>query len=108
MMDASNLATGVAFALAAAVAMAAAFTALTSANAVKRVVSIVVALIGAMLASAALAAPAQLVVAAGALAFAFCAVGVALIVRLQEAYGAVEVGDFDSADEQSELREPEA
>jgi len=107
-MTAQVIASGGVFAVALVIALAGAFAALTSANVVKRVTAVLVALIGAMLALAALGAPASALIVGGALVFAYGAVGVALIVRLQEAYGGVEIGDIDSADAQSEPREPEA
>jgi predicted tellurium resistance membrane protein TerC len=107
-MSAAVVAYGAAFAIALVVAMSAALAAFTSSNATKRVAALLVALIGAVLAAAALGAPASVLIAGGALAFVYCTVGVALIVRLQEAYGGVEVFEIDAADEQSEPREPEA
>jgi hypothetical protein len=107
-MSATLVASGGAFAIALVVAMAGVLAAFTSANAGKRVAAVLVALVAAMLALAAFGAPASALIAAGALAFVYCAVGVALMVRLQEAYGGIEVKDIDAADEQSEPRETEA
>lgn len=101
-------ASGAALAIALALTLSAALAAHSSTNATKRVGAVLVALIGAMLAAAALGAPAALLIGGGALGFAYCAVGVALIVRLQEGYGGVEIPEIDAADEQSEPREPEA
>lgn len=72
--------------------------ALISSNVLRRLAGIAVAQIGAALALAALGAPSQALVAAGAVAFAQIAAGVAILVRLQEAYGDIEANDVDAAD----------
>lgn len=94
--------------LAAAVAMLmlGAVAAWTSANLIKRVAGLVVAMLGAVAGLAALSAPPGLMIAGAAAAFAQLALGVALGVRLQEAYGGVEVADFDIADDADEPAEP--
>lgn len=79
--------------------------ALISPNVLKRLVGIAVAQIGAMIALAALGAPSQALTAAGAIAFAQIAAGMAILVRLQESYGeteAIEIDAADAADEPSE------
>lgn len=107
-MAPSVIAGAAAFAIAVALALIAAIAAYASANATKRLAAVLVALIAALLAAAALGAPQTMLIAGGAIAFGYCAVGAALVVRLQEAYGGVEVGDFDAADEASEPQEPAA
>ena len=97
-----------AFVIAVALALIAALTAHVSANATKRLAAVIVALFAAMLALAALGAPQAALIAGGVIAFAYCIMGVALVVRLQEAYGGVEVAELDAADEASEPREPSA
>lgn len=79
-----------------------------SANTAKRLAGLLIAQLGAMLGLAVLGAPQGAIIAGVALAFAHVLVGAALIVRLQEAYGGVEVAEFDAADEQSEPSEPAA
>jgi hypothetical protein len=77
-------------------------------NATKRVGGIVVAHIGAVLALAVLGAPESVLIAAVAIALAQVVVGVAIVVRLQEAYGAIESRDVDVADDSAEPAEPGA
>jgi len=74
----------------------------SSDHATKRVIGIVVALLGALVGLAALSAPSALLIAGVAVLFGHVAVGVALVVRLQEAYGGVEAPAIDAADAQSE------
>jgi len=92
--------------LAAALVMAGAVAAWTSPNAIKRLASVLIASFGAMMGLAALAAPTGVLVAGVAVAFAYLAIGAALIVRLQEGYSAVETPEIDAADEADEPREP--
>jgi hypothetical protein len=99
------IASAAAFVVAIALALASALTAHASTNATKRLVAVIVALFAALLALAALGAPQTVLIAGGAFAFAYCVIGVAIVVRLQEAYGGVEVADFDAADDASEPRE---
>lgn len=94
-------------ALAIALVAGGAVTAFASSNALKRVMAVLVALVGAALALGALGAPAIAVTAAVAIALGYVAVGVAVVVRIQEAYGAVEMRDLDAADEEDEPRESE-
>lgn len=93
-------------ALAAALVMAGAATAWTSPNVVKRLAGVMIALLGAIMGLAALGAPNGVLVGGVAAAFGYVAVGAALSVRLQEAYGAVETPEIDAADEEDEPREP--
>lgn len=77
----------------------------TAENVWKRLSGVVAALVGAALGCAALNAGSGVVIVVGAIAFAYCAVGVALGVRIQEAYGSAETGALDRADAESEPRE---
>ncbi len=79
-----------------------------AANATKRVAAIVVAHVGAVLALGALGAPPALLIAGVAIALAQCVFGAAIVVRLQEAYGAIEAGEIDGADDAAEPAEPGA
>lgn len=79
---------------------------MTSASALKRVVGIALALIGAIMALAVLGASHTAMVAGAATAFAFVALGVAIVVRLQEDYGASGVAEFEVADADSEPTDP--
>lgn len=97
-----TLVTGVALAM----LFAGAATAFVSANIVKRIAGVMIALVGAMLCLAALGAGAQTLVAAVAIALAYCAIGAALLVRVQEAYGEVETPEANKADFADEPREP--
>ena len=51
--------------------------------------------------------PEALILAAAAILFAGLAVGVALAIRLQEAYGGIESTEIDAADAQSEPESPD-
>lgn len=87
---------------AAALLLLGAIAAWTSTNVVKRVAAIALAHIGAVCALSVLGAPDKALSAAVTAAFAQLTLGVALVVLLQERYGAVEVLDIDAADAQSE------
>lgn len=91
-------------AIAAALISSGAVVAFTSASAVKQIAAIVIAVTGAILASALLQAPSVALMAGVAAAFAYSVIGVALIARLQEAYGAIETDDIDAADQDDEPR----
>lgn len=80
----------------------------TATNAVKRVVGIAIAGFAAMLALAVLRAPEAALIAALALVFAHVLIGAAIVVRLQEGYGGVELTDIDAADEHAEPPEQAA
>lgn len=84
-----------------------AVAAFASANALKKVAGTLIALAGAATALAALQAPSLAVIAAVAIAFAYAVVGVAVVVRVQEAYGDIESDEIDAADRRDEPREPE-
>jgi hypothetical protein len=77
-------------------AMAGAVTAFAASNAIKRLIGVAIAGFGAVTALA-LWVPAA-VTPAAAILFVYLAVGAALIVRVQEAYGSIETRDLDSAD----------
>jgi hypothetical protein len=94
-------------ALAMALVAGGAVAAFVSSNALKKVAAVLTALVGAALAAALLGAPSGVLIAAAAVAFAYCVVGVAAVVRLQEAYGSIESSELDAADEQDEPKEPE-
>lgn len=81
--------------------MGAAVTALTSASVLKRIVAVLVALVAAALAAGVLSISAA-TLAAIALMFVYGVVGAAILVRLQESYGASDANEIDSADDQSE------
>lgn len=104
-MSADLLAERLELTVAVALLILGAITAWTSANVVKRLVGLVLAQLGALISLAALHAPDGALLAAIALAAAQLIVGAALVVRLQEAYGGLEVPDFDAADDQSEPEE---
>jgi NADH:ubiquinone oxidoreductase subunit K len=95
--------------LAAAVGVLAlgAVMACASANAGKRLAGMQIAMLGACLALAALDAPGVFALSAIAVSAAQLALGVAIIVRLQEGYGGVEAPDIDVADKEQEQAEVE-
>jgi hypothetical protein len=97
------------FGLALAIALVAggAVASFASNNALKKVAAVLTALVGAALAAALLGAPNSLLIAVAAIGFSYCVVGIAVVVRLQEAYGAIEASELDAVDEQDEPREPE-
>ncbi|HYD73749.1 MAG TPA: hypothetical protein VEF55_11470 [Candidatus Binatia bacterium] len=97
----------VGLALAIALVVAGAVASFASGNALKKVTAVLIALAGAAFAAAMVGAPSNLLIGAAAIAFAYCGVGVAVVVRLQEAYGTTETHEIDAADEQDEPREPE-
>jgi len=74
-------------------------------NAIKRLAGVALAMLGAILGLAALGAPNALLIAAAAVAFAQLALGAAVVVRLQEDYGAIEAPETDQADRQDDLPE---
>lgn len=93
--------------VAAALVMAGAAAAWTAPNAAKRIGALVVAFIGAVIGLAAAGAPNGALVAGVAAAFAYVAIGAAIIVRLQESYAAIDAPELDAADEQDEPAEPQ-
>jgi hypothetical protein len=85
--------------------LAGAMATLMFANAVKRLAGLAIAGFGAIAALAALGASDGALVAGVAIVFAQAVVGVALIVRLQESYGAIEASEIDAADRGDDARE---
>jgi hypothetical protein len=102
------LADAIALAVAFALLMAGAVTAWRTANSARRLAGILCAHIAAILGLGVLGAPPMAAVTAVAIAFAYCAIGVAVTVRLQESYASTEAGEIDAADDQSEPAEPNA
>lgn len=96
----------VGLALAVALLTGGAVTAFTSSNLLKKTIALAVSLIAAALALAVLGVPGVAVLSATAIALAYVVVGVAITVRVQEAYGSAEIANIDAADEQDEPREP--
>jgi len=94
-------------ALAVALVAGGAVAAFASGNALKKTAATMASLVGAVLALALLGAPGGALVAGAAIALAYCVVGVAVAVRLQEAYGGIETSDLDAADDQDEPRRAE-
>jgi hypothetical protein len=88
-----------------ALLIAGAAAALLSPNAIKRLAGLTIAGLGALAALAALSAPDVALIAGVAVLFAQLAIGVAIVVRLQESYGAIETPELDAADAQSEPRD---
>jgi hypothetical protein len=88
-----------------ALLIAGAAAALLSPNAIKRLAGLTIAGLGALAALAALGAPDVALIAGVAVLFAQLAIGVAIVVRLQESYGAIETPEIDAADAQSEPRD---
>lgn len=105
-MSALMIANGILLAVAFALVFGGAATALTGANMVKRVAGVIAALTGAMLGLANLGASSAMLIAAVAIALAYCALGASLIVRFQESYGAIETQAIDDGDRNDEPREP--
>lgn len=86
--------------------MTGAVSAWVSANAAKRLAGVALAGLGAWMALAAMGAPNALLIAGVAVAFAQLAVGVAVLVRVQEGYGAIEAPELDQADRQDDTLGP--
>lgn len=74
-------------------------------NAIKRLAGVALAMLGGILGLAALGAPNALLIAGAAVVFAHLALGAAVVVRLQEDYGAIEAPETDQADRQDDLPE---
>jgi uncharacterized protein YaiL (DUF2058 family) len=95
-------------ALAVALLAGGAVTAFTVNNALKKIAAVLTALVGAALSLSLVGAPSVAIIGAVAIALAYCVIGVSVAVRLQEAYGSVDLNEADAADEQDEPREPSA
>jgi hypothetical protein len=85
-----------------ALVMSGAATALIVSNAIKRLAGLGIAGLGALAALALWAPPAA--TAGAVIVFVQVAVGVAIVVRLQESYGSIEMRDIDAADAELEPR----
>lgn len=107
-MSATLIANGMLLAAALALVFGGAAMALTGANLVKRIGGILASLTGAIIGLAALGAGAGVLIAAVAIAFAYCVVGASVLVRLQESHGAIETAVIDSGDQADEPLEPRA
>ncbi|MFZ2029336.1 MAG: hypothetical protein WAU68_03425 [Vitreimonas sp.] len=86
----------------------AAATCLSTNNLSRRLIALFVAMIGAILAAASLHADGGVLIAGVAVAAGYSAVGVALLVRTQEAYQSVEADELDAADLTDEPADPRA
>jgi hypothetical protein len=84
----------------------AAATCLSTNTISKRIIALFVAMVGAILAAAGLHPDGGVLVAGVAVAATYAAVGVALMVRIQETYSSVEADDLDAADLSDEPLEP--
>lgn len=76
-----------------------------SSNLAKRLVGVAIAHLGATVSAAAVGAPQSLLIAGATIGFAALAIGAALVVRLQEAHGAIEAAAVDAADRDADARE---
>lgn len=85
--------------------IAGASAAWASGNLAKRLVGLAMAHLGAVLSAASVGAPHSLLMAGAALGFAALAIGAAIVVRLQEAHGAIEAAVVDGADRDADARE---
>ncbi|HWA00131.1 MAG TPA: hypothetical protein VG841_07425 [Caulobacterales bacterium] len=101
------LALRLAFAAAVALIMLGALTAWSAGHAVKRVIGVLSALGGAIAALAALGVTDALLAGVG-VSVVVLVIAAALVVRAQEAYGGVEIGEIDVADTLDEAKAPEA
>lgn len=81
--------------------------ALLLANAIKRIAALAIAGFGAIVALAAFGAPDGALVTGVAILFAQTVLGAAIVVRLQESYGAVEANEVDAADRDDDQRADE-
>ncbi|MBL8538013.1 MAG: hypothetical protein JNM59_11475 [Hyphomonadaceae bacterium] len=74
-------------------------------NLAKRLTAQVLTMLGALMVCVVIGASQALMLAGGALIFGYALVGVAVLVRLQEAYGTIELQEIDAADAQAEAQE---
>jgi hypothetical protein len=79
-----------------------------SVSVAKRLIGVIIALLGGIVGLAAIGAPQPMMIAGAATLFAYVTVGVSVLARLQEAYGATDVGDIDRSDAETEPAEPSA
>jgi len=107
-MSAGLIAHGLLLAASLVLVFGGAATAFAGANALKRIGGVIASLTGALVGLAALGAGSSVLIAAVAIAFAYCAVGVSLLVRLQESYGGIETPAIDCVDLVDEPAEPRA
>ena len=107
-MAAEMLAIRLEFALGVASVAVGAVMALSSTNAAKRVMGLLIGHLAALMTLSVLHAGSAAMLAGLAIALASLLLGVALLVRLQEAYNGVEAPELDAADAQSEPAEPVA
>lgn len=80
----------------------------SSASFTKRVAGVIIALSGAIAGVAVVGAPQAALIAGAVTLFAYATIGVGVLARLQEDYGATEIADIDRADAESEPPEPVA
>lgn len=99
---ASNFALPLLAAAAIVILFIGAAAALVARNAMKRLMGVIIAGLGAIALLAALGAPNGAVMAAVAALAAQLLIGSAIVVRLQEEYGSMDVADIDAADASSE------
>ena len=83
-----------------------AVAALLSGNAIKRVGGLLICGLGSVAALAAMGVGNAALVTVIALLFVYAVLGTALVIRLQESYGAIETPEIDGADANSDVREP--
>jgi len=84
----------------------AAASCLSTNNMSRRLIALFVAMVGAILAASGLHAGGGVLIAAVGVAAAYSAIGVALLVRSQEAYQSIEADELDVADLSDEPLEP--
>jgi len=77
----------------------------TSGSFGKRVAGVVIGFVGAIVGLSTLAVPQAALVAGVAALLVYAVAGVAVLIRLQEEYGATDVADIDQADANAEPRE---
>lgn len=84
----------------------AAASCLSTNNMSRRLIALFVAMVGAILAASGLHAGGGVLIVAVGVTAAYSAIGVALLVRSQEAYQSIEVDELDAADLSDEPLEP--
>lgn len=103
--DAAMILHAVIFMVGFAIALLGAALASSASHALKRVVGAVIGFAGAALVLSELGVSEVFLIAASAIAFAHILFGAALVVRLKETYGGLDVADMDAADRESEPKE---